>query len=304
MCRFFLILNASRLNDKIGGIILMHDCEYDEPEYSLRETQTIVPALKELGYVFVSPTLHFAPVVRNLCENVADFSDAYEWTSDIGYYGTFRIADVNGDGMADIVARGNRGIYVALSKGQSFAPSVLWDSVNYRDDNGWLPEYYSTTLQCGDVDGDGKADLVARGRLGIYLSLSTGHSFGPSILKSTFFSDSNGWSSDVTRYGTIRLADVDGDCRADIVARDSDGIYVARSILDSEGVSFDSAVQWSSFDFSDANGWGEPQYAVTFQCADVDGDGKADIVARGAQGIRVALSTGQSWPIRTLDSGI
>ena len=46
------------------------------------------------------------------------------------------LADVNGDGKADIVGFANNGVVVALSTGSSFASGTVWFSETYTLNNG------------------------------------------------------------------------------------------------------------------------------------------------------------------------
>jgi peptidoglycan/xylan/chitin deacetylase (PgdA/CDA1 family) len=285
-------INAYKNNfqRKMGGVVLIHDLDlYDEKDYSYRETKVLVPYLKRMGYIFVPPTLNFSSVITSLCEKASDFSDEDGWATKNGFYSTIRLADADGDGKMDLVALGHQGVYVALSNGMTFGRATLWNRLSKTDD--WLPENYNMCLQSGDVNGDGKADVIIRGKKGIYVSFSKGMAFSAFSLKSDFFSDNKGWAFNETYYGSIRLADVDGDGKADIVARSPKGIYVAKSL----GKTFDVPVCWNMKDFSDIDGWLNPQYGLTIQCADVNADGMADVVGRKSAGIYVALSTGSSF---------
>ena len=47
--------------------------------------------------------------------------------------------------------------------------------------------------------------------------------------------------------------------------------------------------------FSDAGGWGLPQYGNTMMFADINGDGKRDVCGRGAAGIYCELSAGTGF---------
>ena len=95
------------------------------------------------------------------------------------------------------------------------------------------------------------------------------------------WSDENGWNQP-QYYSTIRAADINGDARAELMGRSSTGI---------ETWSFDPIMrQWqivssSTPGWDDANGWNRPEYYSTIQCADLDSDGQAELLARASWGI-------------------
>jgi hypothetical protein len=124
-----------------------------------------------------------------------------------------------------------------------------------------------------DVNGDGRADLIAfvrdtqsePFRDDVFISLSTGSAFEPAGKWSEFFCQAN---------EVCTAADVNGDGRADLIAfvRGTqsepfrDDVFISLST----GGSFEAASKWSDF-FCQGN---EDCIA-----ADVNGDGKADLIA-------------------------
>jgi hypothetical protein len=284
-------LNVKKFNRGDGGLIKMHDYNsYTDQDFALEETKVILHLLKSKGYVFVSPTLEFSPVKINLVKS-GEFSGKQKWNSK--YYRSIRLADVNGDGMADIIGRNAEGVHVALSTGLGFANEEIW-SREFSDMNGWNAAEYNSTIRWADVNGDHKADLIIRSSEGIRVALSTGNGFEQSTLWTNYFSDDpmQQWKKVDGYSGTICVADVNGDGLADIVARGPRGIYVSLSSSNS----FLPPVIWSS-EFSDQSNiaWKESKYSSTFQLADVNGDGRADLIVRGPKGMLVSLSTGNGF---------
>ena len=212
--------------------------------------------------------------------------DSIQWKTVAGYAETICSADVNGDGLADIVARGPRGMYVSLSTSTSFMRPCIW-STEFSDQGAiaWKEEKYSSTFQLADVNGDGLADLIARGPKGILVSLSNGNGFRPSSLWTSSFSDASGWGYNESYYGAIRLGDVNGDGKADVIARAKDGIHV----LLSNGQTFLKEIIWCKAEFMNRAGFNSPYYSTTLQCADINGDHRCDFILRSREGIGEAL---------------
>jgi len=218
------------------------------------------------------------------------FSDAANWDSSPAYYSTIRFPDLNGDGRADVCGRGAGGIVCALSNGAGFGTLTVWQS-HFSDAAGWNAgaKYYST-IRFPDLNGDGRADVCGRGVGGIECALSTGAGFGPVTVWQSHFSDAANWDAGPKYYSTIQFPDIDGDGRADLCGRNSDGIVCARST----GTSFGTVTMWQSA-FGDDNGWDQPQYYSTIQFPDLDGDGRADLCGRGTGGIDCALNIGPAF---------
>ncbi|WNG52423.1 peptidase M12A astacin [Archangium minus] len=221
------------------------------------------------------------------------FAPSQYWLADFGYdAGGWRVeqhprtlADVNGDGRADIVGFGHGGVVVALSTGTSFAPSQYWLADFGYDAGGWRVEQHPRTA--ADVNGDGRADIVGFGHGGVVVALSTGTGFAPSqYWLADFGYDAGGWR---VEQHPRTVADVNGDGRADIVGFGHGGVVVALST----GTSFAPSQYWLADFGYDAGGWRVEQHPRT--AADVNGDGRADIVGFGHEGVVVALSTGTSF---------
>ncbi|UFS72262.1 FG-GAP-like repeat-containing protein [Geomonas sp. RF6] len=118
-----------------------------------------------------------------------------------------RIADVNGDGRSEFVLTTSNTYdgFIRIYDGQS--RTVLGQTAAYSGN-------YFSTLAVGDVDGDGKMEIVAgqgrahSGAPGVYLMVFDGTTFGQK------------WKSiDLgSHVYDVKLADLDGDGRMDIIA--------------------------------------------------------------------------------------
>jgi MYXO-CTERM domain-containing protein len=202
-------------------------------------------------------------------------ADADGWNAP-GYFTTIRLADIDGDGRDDVCARSPDGWGCWPSTGTGFGARIAGPP--WSDASGWNQPYYYGTVRTGDIDGDGRLDVCARGAAGMFCALSTGTGFdapfsGPAWTNDLGFTDPKYWS-------TIRLVDVDGDGRADLCARTAEGVMCHLST----GTAFGDAVAGPTL--SDATGWGDMDNASTIRFGDVDADGDLDLCARANAGIR------------------
>lgn len=193
------------------------------------------------------------------------------------------LADVNGDGKQDVVGFGIDGVWLALSNGTAFTPALArLDTYNER--TGWRVEKHERLT--GDINRDRMDDIVAFGDTGVFRSLSTGSGFGPEIFVINDFGYNQGWRVD--KHVRL-LADVNGDGQKDIVAFGDAGVWLALSTSDGNF----SAPAFVVGDLGYNQGWRRTKHIRT--TADVDGDGKQDIVAFGDHGVWLALSTGTGF---------
>jgi MYXO-CTERM domain-containing protein len=196
-----------------------------------------------------------------------------------------QVADLDGDGKADVCGRDADGVHCWLMAGGGLGAAVTGPALT--DATGWSKPQYASTLQWGDLDGDGRSDLCARGASGMKCWLSTGTGFGPEIAGPPW-SDAAGWDV-ADRYQTIQFADVDGDGKADLCGRDSTGLVCYLS----DGAGFPTQVLGPHI--SDNADWNHPQYYETIRMVDIDGDGRDDLCGRAKAGIVCWLSTGTGF---------
>ena len=219
-----------------------------------------------------------------------EFSDAFGWRTSRSHYGSIRFADINGDGRADVCGRGTSGIICVLSAGQSFGQPSYWLTSEFTDAFGWLPEEYGSTIQLADINGDGRADICGRGIRAVYCATSTGSAFSPtSVWTDWQFTDAKGWASGRSRYGSFRLADINGDGLADACGRDSNGAVCAVAVSGRPGFFYPRYIV--NTDLFDSYGWIPPQYGATLAFGPLrSGSRRADICARGITGLVCWLS--------------
>ncbi|MFD9632348.1 FG-GAP repeat domain-containing protein [Streptomyces violascens] len=120
--------------------------------------------------------------------------------------------DLSGDGLGDLLARDKAGtlwLFQGDGSGTKFAAPV-------RLGGGW--NTYNKILGSGDVNGDGRADLLARGTDGhLYLYPGTGNSAAPFRARQDLGGGWNGYTE------LAAVADATGNGTTDVIATDASG---------------------------------------------------------------------------------
>ncbi|MCI5222231.1 MAG: hypothetical protein D3924_06055 [Candidatus Electrothrix sp. AR4] len=209
-----------------------------------------------------------------------------------GNYYLRQMGDVNGDGSADIVAFGKRGVYVSLYDldENKFKQPQLWLRAFGDLEGGWDVTKHLRLL--ADVDGDGKADIVGFYDDGVYVALADPYTdkFREPEKWSEEFGHNESWVLDKHRR---MMADVNGDGCADIVGFDSSGVQVA--IAQPDG-SFSDSDNWTT-EFGDSHDPGVNIIKHPCFVADVNADGQADIIFFGDDDVRVGISNGETFNV-------
>lgn len=191
-------------------------------------------------------------------------------------------ADFNGDGLADLAARDKRtgSWQVGLTTQETELVTSSWTV--------WSPEVPWLDVRFGDLNGDGRADIVGRdagtgvwwGALSVY-SPARGDHFETSVWSV--------WSANVS-WQDVKLADSDGNGKLDLIGREpmANTFWIGLS----NGTKFATSY-W---------GYLNPQYQwVDARVADFNNDGKADVAMRNLYGQIYVLQsdgsrfTAQKW---------
>jgi peptidoglycan/xylan/chitin deacetylase (PgdA/CDA1 family) len=219
---------AARYLDSIEsarrGIVLLHDrVGHVGSRFALDVAQALVPALRARGYVFAAPVLAFSPLRARFPRTDADRA-----AFDAGQLDGFGFADIDGDGRADLCARGPAGTACARSEHgteeASLRPEAHFAAMApLGDGKTWSAEGdVATGIAFGDLNGDGRTDRCEAVDGAIHCALSTGRGFtAPTI-----------WVAaaavpellEAPRSATLHLADVNGDGRADLCVVSRSGV--------------------------------------------------------------------------------
>jgi hypothetical protein len=183
------------------------------------------------------------------------------------------IADMNGDGMPDLISADfNVSLFVQSSPGTFAAPISL-----YAEGANWVA--------VGDLNGDGAPDVALTDPVGVKVLMHTGAASATTYAApaAVFTSTVN---LNVSGANIIAIADVNGDGLNDLVITDpgpTDGSAPTVNILLQNSASHGSFLAPVSFPLATQD---LPQSIVV---ADLQGSGKLDIVIGGRQSVIVLL---------------
>ena len=159
---------------------------------------------------------------------------------------------------------------------QSFLVPETWVH-DFGGQQGWAPEYPRMMARVND---DKNQDVVGFGIDGVWLSTSTGTNFKDPAFVLKDFGFTQGWR---TNKHVRTMGDVTGDEMEDIVGFGADGVYRAVS----KGDGFEPPKQVVS-DFGYDQGWRNDKHVRLL--ADINADGRKDIVGFGNLGVWVSIS--------------
>ncbi len=195
------------------------------------------------------------------------------------------LADLTGDGRADIVGFGNGGVWTCLTNGDGTfqEPQLAINDFGYNAGN-WRVDRHPRFL--ADLTGDNRADIVGFGNDGMWVSFNKGDgSFqDPRLVINHFGYDAGAWRVD--RHPRF-LADLTGNGWSDVVGFANDGVYL--SINKGNGSFQDPRRVIDAFGYS-AGAWRVDRHPRCL--ADLTGDGRADVVGFADDGVYVAINKG------------
>ncbi|WP_448702315.1 FG-GAP-like repeat-containing protein [Mucilaginibacter sp. AW1-3] len=208
---------------------------------------------------------------RNLV--AADFdSGSGSVYSSLNKIGSINISDIDGDGKPDMITADLTGQTVSVSLNTSFngvtstihqfAPSISLNAGSAI-----------ARVQIGDIDGDGKPDIVTLNSTSYMVSVLRNISTPGNVafdkhIDLSYFNFQN--------FSEINLVDVNMDGKLDIVASSSTQISVFRNTSSAGFASFSTATDIIVGGAPNGGGSGYPESAVL--AGDIDGDGKPDLV--------------------------
>jgi hypothetical protein len=149
------------------------------------------------------------------------------WTDNNNYPRV--VGDVNGDGRADIVGFGNPFVIVSFGNTNGTFGAPIASSLSFTKSVGGWTDNNNYPRMVGDVNGDGRADIVGFGETNVYVSLSNGNgTFGtPTAYSAGLTKNVGGWT-DNNNYPRV-VGDVNNDGKADLIGFGESDVFVSLS---------------------------------------------------------------------------
>jgi len=194
------------------------------------------------------------------------------------------LADVDGNGIMDMVGFGYDAVYTYLGGGVN--QQVITATREFTYNLGWRNDIHYRFVT--DIDGDGRADIIGLGSVVMVAAL--GQSDGTFKLAEVFksgsaaLSENNGWDPD--RF-PVKIVDVNSDGMKDIVGFGSGSLLVLLNQSSEGSVRFSDPMVWNS-NYVLNSGWQLTDNAHPRFIEDIDGDGYKDLAGFGSGALTFA----------------
>ena len=207
---------------------------------------------------------------------------------------TLLLGDINGDGKAEIVTSDTSGIRI-----HRWAGNELTEYGSAREAGTW-----GSSVQLADADGDGKAEIITRRLGGLYYDASVSRGGWWSALTPPPTADG---IHDPEYFLTVQFADIDGDGKAELIARSPEGLIAFRFKPGDHGNGIFEQIATATGVMADADGWNAPQCYLTIQTARIGGGDKGfakfAVIGRGPDGIQTWQWSADTGPAKPLPGG-
>ncbi len=195
------------------------------------------------------------------------------------------LADLNKDGLADVVGFGDDGVWTAIGNGDGTFQAAGFALNDLGYNQGWLVDRHPRFVL--DIDGDGFADVIGFGADFVWSAIGNGvGGFQAARAVHNNYCYDQGWR--VEKHPRF-VVDINKDGRADIVAFGDTGVWTA--LQNPDGTFTDSNPEPVLPNFGVQQGWQvdkHPRFVV-----DLNNDGFPDIIGFGDDGVWTALNDGQ-----------
>ena len=165
------------------------------------------------------------------------FTKSWSWANNNDF--PRMLADVNGDGKADIVGFHETHVFTSLGNGNGTFQTATASSPGFTQKNGGWNNNDDFPRMLADVNGDGKADIVGFGERQVFTSLGNGNGTFQAATASSpaeggFTKKNGGWNNnnDFPRM----LADVNGDGKDDILGFGGTHVFTSFASVAPQGL--------------------------------------------------------------------
>ncbi|WP_214071778.1 FG-GAP-like repeat-containing protein [Mucilaginibacter sp. dw_454] len=209
-----------------------------------------------------------------------DIADQVDFTSSGSTY-TVVVSDIDGDGKADIILANANANSISVFRNTSVSGSITISSFAAKVD--FATGLYPTGLAVGDIDGDGKPDVVISNQSANTVSVLRNSSTPGTINFDTKVDFATG-----SGPGSVVIADFDGDGKSDLAVTNNYGNSL--SVLQNNSVS--GIITSSSFTAHVDYTTDLHVYSLT--AGDLDGDGKPEIIVDNISQSTISIYHNQS----------
>lgn len=204
------------------------------------------------------------------------FTGVNGW-GDLQYFPSIRLADLDGDGTPELLGRTGSGMAVYTWGGTRW--TLATEHGPLSDADGWFGLQYALTTHYADIDGKPGDELLARAPDGMLAYTWDTSGWHELVAHSGIFPDSDHWDQP-QYYESIQLFTLTAG-QVVVTARGSQG--VVGNVFNVGSGKFEQIFNGPALADSV---WSTPAHYLTIRYGDTDGDGTAELVARGKYGVR------------------
>ncbi|MBW4721566.1 VCBS repeat domain-containing M23 family metallopeptidase [Saccharothrix obliqua] len=186
-----------------------------------------------------------------------------------------KFADLNGDGLTDLVSKQDGGLFGYANNGYNSNGTVRWGP-RVQIGGGWegVPD---TAMKYGDLNGDGRTDLMSVQNGGLFGYANNGYNSNGTVRWGPRVQIGGGWEG--VPDAALYLGDLNGDGRVDLMSKQDGGLFGYAN----NGYNSNGTVQWGPR-VQIGGGWeGVPDAALYL--GDLNGDGRADLMSKQDGGL-------------------